>query len=176
MILNRILNWINFERNSNIELNQFGYRTGLARREASLVCVWCQQCHKYIRESMSRRCTGSLCQCESSWPICHLMLLMSVLSHNWLFTVILKSCQWCQKWIKSLMSPDTAVSARAVGRLSSRGYLISLWCHYTLLLSVGEHLVNCHLGERRPGPGSWREGEDGTRIRRGGSRNRKGKW
>ena len=121
MILNRILNWINFERNSNIELNQFGYRTGLARREASLVCVWCQQCHKYIRESMSRRCTGSLCQCESSWPICHLMLLMSVLSHNWLFTVILKSCQWCQEWIKSLMSPDTAVSARAVGRLSSRG-------------------------------------------------------
>ena len=29
MILNQILNWINFERNSNIELNQFGYRTGL---------------------------------------------------------------------------------------------------------------------------------------------------
>ena len=29
MILNRILNWINFERNSNIELNQFRYRTGL---------------------------------------------------------------------------------------------------------------------------------------------------
>ena len=31
MILNRILNWINFERNSNNELNQFGYRTGLPR-------------------------------------------------------------------------------------------------------------------------------------------------
>ena len=30
MILNRILNWINFEQNSNIELNQFGYQTGLA--------------------------------------------------------------------------------------------------------------------------------------------------
>ena len=33
MILNRILNWINFERNSNIELNQFGYRTGLTWRQ-----------------------------------------------------------------------------------------------------------------------------------------------
>ena len=27
--LNWILNWINFGQNSNIELNQFGYRTGL---------------------------------------------------------------------------------------------------------------------------------------------------
>ena len=30
IILNWILNWINFAQNSNFELNQFGYRTGLA--------------------------------------------------------------------------------------------------------------------------------------------------
>ena len=37
MILNRILNWINFERNWNNELNQFGYRTGLPRcRQSTL--------------------------------------------------------------------------------------------------------------------------------------------
>ena len=29
--LNWILNWINCGRNSNIELNQFGYRTGLGK-------------------------------------------------------------------------------------------------------------------------------------------------
>ena len=35
MILNWILNWINFAQNSNIELNQFGYRTGLGSIEKS---------------------------------------------------------------------------------------------------------------------------------------------
>ena len=38
MILNRILNWINFERNSNIELNQFGYRTWLHHHGCYLDC------------------------------------------------------------------------------------------------------------------------------------------
>ena len=36
MNLNQILNWINFERNSNIELNQFGYRTGLGQLHPDL--------------------------------------------------------------------------------------------------------------------------------------------
>ena len=39
MILNWILNWINFERNSNIELNQFGYRTGLVQHMQN-ICLY----------------------------------------------------------------------------------------------------------------------------------------
>ena len=73
MILNRILNWINFERNSNIELNQFGYRTGLHNLQGQTIFVQSvklkffadQDCDVSLESWRCNRYTGS-CRDASS--------------------------------------------------------------------------------------------------------------